>query len=78
MPPRTDTYPRILNVVVRYLLMFLLAFLLFGLILLLFGKDPIQSYKDTFTSTLGSTYGFSEVIVAMIPMLITALAVALP
>jgi len=58
--------------------MFLLAFLLFGLILLIFGKDPIQSYKDIFTSTLGSTYGFSEVIVAMIPMLITALAVALP
>jgi ABC-type uncharacterized transport system permease subunit len=60
------------------LLMFLLAFLLFGLILFIFGKDPIQSYKDIFTSTLGSTYGFSEVIVAMIPMLITALAVALP
>jgi len=78
MPQRADTYPKILNVVVRYLLMFLLAFLLFGLILLIFGKDPIQSYKDIFTSTLGSTYGFSEVIVAMIPMLITALAVALP
>jgi simple sugar transport system permease protein len=58
--------------------MFLLAFLLFGLILLIFGKDPIESYKDIFTSTLGSTYGFSEVIVAMIPMLITALAVAVP
>ena len=78
MPQRVDTYPKMLNDVVRYLLMFLLAFLLFGLILLIFGKDPIQSYKDIFTSTLGSTYGFSEVIVAMIPMLITALAVALP
>ncbi len=78
MQQRADTYPKILNDVVRYLLMFLLAFLLFGLILLIFGKDPIQSYKDIFTSTLGSTYGFSEVIVAMIPMLITALAVALP
>jgi ABC-type uncharacterized transport system permease subunit len=78
MPKRADIYPKILNAVVRYLLMFLLAFLLFGLILLVFGKDPIQSYKDMFTSTLGSTYGFSEVIVAMIPMLITGLAVALP
>lgn len=78
MPQRADTYPKILRVVVRYLIMFLLAFLLFGLILLIFGKDPIQSYKDTFISTLGSAYGFSEVIVAMIPMLITALAVALP
>jgi len=78
MPKRADIYPKILNDAVRYCLMFLLAFLLFGLILLIFGKDPIQSYKDIFTSTLGSTYGFSEVIVAMIPMLITALAVALP
>ena len=62
----------------RYLLKILLAFSLFGLILVLSGKDPLQSYKDILTSTLGSTYGLSEVIVAMIPMLITALAVALP
>jgi ABC-type uncharacterized transport system permease subunit len=78
MPASVDSYSEKLNVIVRHLLMFLLAFLLFGLTLLIFGKDPIQSYKDIFTSTLGSTYGFSEVIVAMIPMLITALAVALP
>jgi general nucleoside transport system permease protein len=64
--------------VIRYLLMILLSFLLFGIILLIAGKDPIQSYKDIFRSTFGSAYGFSEVIVAMIPMLFTALAVALP
>jgi general nucleoside transport system permease protein len=64
--------------IVRYLLMILLAFIMFGLILLLAGKDPLASYKDIFSSTLGSTRGFSEVIVSMIPMLITALAVALP
>ena len=69
---------RIWNVVGPYLLMILLALLLFGVILLISGKDPIQSYKDIFSSTLGSVYGFSEVLVAMIPMLITALAVALP
>jgi ABC-type uncharacterized transport system permease subunit len=68
----------LLQIGARYLLMILLAFLLFGLILVLSGKDPLQSYKDILTSTLGSTYGLSEVIVAMIPMLITALAVALP
>jgi general nucleoside transport system permease protein len=66
------------DTLIRYLLMILLAFLLFGFILLISGKDPIQSYKDIFTASLGSTYGFSEVLVAMIPMLITALAVALP
>jgi simple sugar transport system permease protein len=58
--------------------MVLLAVLSFGVILLLSGKDPIQSYADILRSTLGSAYGLSEVVVAMIPMLITALAVALP
>ena len=63
---------------IRYLSMILLALLLFAVILLISGKDPIQSYKEILTSTLGSAYGFSEVLVAMIPMLLTALAVALP
>jgi general nucleoside transport system permease protein len=67
-----------LQTALRYLLMIFFAFLMFGVILLISGKDPLQSYKDIFTSTLGSVYGFSEVIVAMIPMLITALAVAIP
>ena len=66
------------DTVLRYLLMILLVFVFFGLILLVFGIDPIASYRDIFASTLGSGYGLSEVIVAMIPMLITALAVALP
>ena len=64
--------------VARYVSMILLALLLFGAILLISGKDPIQSYREMFSSTLGSAYGLSEVLVAMIPMLITALAVALP
>ncbi len=64
--------------VVRYGVVAAVAFLLFGIILLISGKDPIQSYRDIFTSTLGSAYGFSEVIVTMTPLLLTALAVALP
>ncbi len=82
---RVNTYirstfpsPKVQDVVVRYLIMILLVFVFFGLILVLSGKDPIKSYGDILGSTFGSTYGFSEVIVAMIPMLITALAVALP
>src|SRR5512141_928484 len=70
--------PPWLNTIIRYLLMILLALALFGLILLLSGKDAIQSYRDMFAATFGSAYGFSEVLVSMIPMLITALAVALP
>lgn len=75
-------FPAIQNktvlLVLRYLYMVFLAFLLFGIILLISKKDPIQSYRDIFTYTLGSLYGFSEVLVSMIPMLMTALAVALP
>ncbi|MEW6718220.1 MAG: ABC transporter permease [Chloroflexota bacterium] len=71
-------FRKVLDLIARYALMVLVVLLLFGLILLISGKDPFQSYKDIFTSTLGSPYGFSEAIVAMTPILITALAVALP
>jgi len=67
-----------LDLTTRYALMVLIVLLLFAMILVISGKDPLQSYKDILTSTLGSSYGFSEVIVTMTPMLITALAVALP
>ncbi len=76
--PSTLLYHKVVSAVARYGLMILLAFSLFGAILLVTGKDPIQSYRDILTYTLGSTYGLSEVIVAMIPTLITAMAVALP
>lgn len=69
---------KILEAFTRYSMMVIVVLLLFGIILLVSGKDPIQSYKDILTSTFGSWYGFSEVIVTMTPMLITALAVALP
>ncbi len=69
---------KVLNTVIRYILMILVAFFFFGVILLISGMNPLLAFKDIFTSTLGSAYGFSEVLVAMTPILITALAVALP
>ncbi len=78
VPGYSIIHNKSVNLIIHYLFMILLAFLLFGIILLISGKDPLQSYKDILTSTLGSAYGFSEVLVAMIPMLLTALAVALP
>jgi simple sugar transport system permease protein len=69
---------RILNGGLRYAAMAALAFVLFGVILQLAGKNPLQAYQDIFTSTLGSAYGISEVFVTMTPLLLTALAVALP
>ncbi len=71
-------FQKILKPGTRFILMFIMVLVLFGIILLISGKDPFQSFKDIFISTLGSSYGFSEVIVVMTPILITALAVALP
>jgi general nucleoside transport system permease protein len=68
----------LLQGMIKYGLTILCALLLFALILILMGHDPIASYGDLFNATLGSAYGFSEVIVSMIPILLTALAVALP
>jgi general nucleoside transport system permease protein len=50
----------------------------FALVLLLQGRDPIATYTDMLGITLGSTYGRSEVVVVMIPILLCALAVAVP
>ncbi len=69
---------KFLNHVFRYVGMVLIVLILFGFILFISGSDPIQSYRDIFSYTLGSRYGFTEVIVSMTPVLITALAVALP
>jgi simple sugar transport system permease protein len=66
------------NALGRYLSILLLSLVLFGIIILLNGKNPIVSYRELFGATLGSWHGFSEVLVAMTPMLLTALAVALP
>jgi len=69
---------RTVGALLRFGSMAAIAFLLFGIILLVSGQDPILSYRDLFVSTFGSARGFSEVLVAMTPMLLTALAVALP
>jgi len=74
----TAVLRRSLTAVLRYAGMAALAFLLFGVILLVAGKDPLRAYGDILTSTLGSAYGLSEVFVTMTPLLLTALAVALP
>jgi len=65
-------------VVLRYLAIFVVAFTLFGVILWIAGKDPWLAIRDTLTYTLGSGRGLSEVVVKMTPLLLTALAVAVP
>ncbi|HYL25633.1 MAG TPA: ABC transporter permease [Burkholderiales bacterium] len=55
-----------------------IALAVFAAVLLVAGKNPLQAYADTFRHTLASAYGFSELLVRMTPLLLAAVAVALP
>lgn len=63
---------------IRFGGLFGIALAAFALVLLVFGKNPVKAYVDIFSNTLGSAYGFSEVLVKMIPLTLAALAAALP
>lgn len=76
--PWRKVLSRAVNALGHYLGMVTVVVVLFGVIMLISGKNPFQSYKDILNHTFGSPYGFSEVFVGMTPILITALAVALP
>ena len=69
--PRAEALARFLGLVA-------FALAIFAAILLLFGKNPLRAYVDVFASTLGTAYGWSETIVKMVPLMLTALAVAVP
>jgi ABC-type uncharacterized transport system permease subunit len=62
----------------RWLGWLALALAIYTMLLMAYGRDPIQAYSDILSSTLGSTYGISEVLVKMIPIVLCALAVAIP
>jgi simple sugar transport system permease protein len=63
---------------IRYAAVSAVALALFAAVLLAAGKNPLKAYADTFTATLANAYGFSELLVRMTPLLLTAVAVALP
>ena len=62
----------------RYLASTFEVLVVFGIVLLVAGKDPLRAYADTLRFTFGNAYGFSELLVRVIPLLLTAAAVALP
>src|SRR5580658_8455848 len=51
---------------------------IFATLLVAAGKDPLKAYADTLVYVFGNAYGFSELLVRMIPLLLTAVAAALP
>jgi len=64
--------------VLRFVVALTTALFGFGLVLLVQGRNPLSAYADMFGFTLGGAYGRSEVLVVMIPVLLCALAVAVP
>lgn len=54
------------------------AGVIFSGLILAFGRNPLETYGALFGLTFGSAYGWSELLVKMIPLLLTALATALP
>jgi len=70
-------HPR-LEPVARFGGLLVLGLAAFALLLLVFGRNPVRAYADIVASTLGSAYGFSETLVKVTPLLLTALAVAVP
>jgi ABC-type uncharacterized transport system permease subunit len=62
----------------RAVVIALAALAVFGALLLAAGKDPLRAYGDTLLYVFGNGYGFSELLVRMTPLLLTAVAVALP
>jgi general nucleoside transport system permease protein len=67
-----------LRATANYAAVSLVALAVFAAILLAAGKDPLRAYVDTFRYSLASAYGFSELLVRMTPLLLAAVAVALP
>jgi simple sugar transport system permease protein len=68
----------LLNEATRMVVAVVLALCIFGVVLIIAGRNPFSTYQGILSSTLGSRYGFSEVIVKMIPLMLCALAVAIP
>ena len=61
----------------RHALVAVAALAMFAAILLVAGTDPLRAAADTCRS-MTTVYGFSELLVRMTPLLLTAVAVALP
>jgi simple sugar transport system permease protein len=70
--------PKWVRSIGSFLLSILLAMLIFGVILLLLGKNPVEVYISIFNGTLATPYDWSEIVVKMIPFILCALAVAIP
>jgi simple sugar transport system permease protein len=61
-----------------FVLVACIALGVFAALLIAVGKNPVRAYADTLIYVFGNANGFSELLVRMIPLLLTAIAAALP
>jgi simple sugar transport system permease protein len=59
------------------ILSFILALIFGGIILLLFGINPLEAYRVMVKGSLGSGYALSETLVKAIPLMLTGLGVSI-
>jgi general nucleoside transport system permease protein len=64
--------------VVRWIAWIGLALVIYTVLLLIYRTDPVQAYSNIITSTLGTRFGISEVLVRAVPLVLCGLAVAIP
>jgi simple sugar transport system permease protein len=62
----------------RFVAALVVALVGFALVLLLQGRNPVDAYISMLSATLGTAFGRSEVGVKAIPLMLCALAVAVP
>jgi simple sugar transport system permease protein len=75
--PRIARSPRIIGAL-RFLGALAVALMGFAIVLILQGRNPAEAYAGLFASTLGTSFGRSEVVVKAIPLMLCGLAVTLP
>jgi general nucleoside transport system permease protein len=79
MPPNAAALLQCASVRARAVaLVAAVALAVFATLLAAAGKDPVKAYADTLVYVFGNAYGFSQLLVRMIPLMLTAAAAALP
>jgi simple sugar transport system permease protein len=78
MRPFSGLSPKRRDLIFRIAAPLVVALAGFAILLAAYGKNPLATYWDVLHATFGSTRGFTEVLVIMIPLMFCALAVAIP
>jgi ABC-type uncharacterized transport system permease subunit len=70
--------PEPLQGVLSFAVSLMLAMLVFAVVLLVLGKNPVQVYSDIYQKVILNSRNWAEVVVKMTPFILCALAVAIP